>query len=288
MKKIPLIKEYHINKLTDCLKCFDKYAFNREKQKECVLSLYPNKSGRSFEHREKSIFRGMVIPSLRHLGLIIGFEDLLRTSANGKLIIESQRTEEELYYRVWRAIIYEIDRDVFGFISVIKNTSFLLEEFIKEISNQIEAVSEKQKVERIKKWLSILGQVALINYSDIINLNKENYEQVIKDIDINFKNINIFKEYLFEGYLKLTEDYGGVVDIRTLREYVCSKMLKANKAILTEHQFDEILRKIPFETENYIISLGEPMGAEQKLFRYRGNYFKTLHIKFYKRREEDD
>jgi len=281
MKKVPLIKEYHIDKLKDCLKCFDKHAFNREKQKECVLSLYSNKKDKSIEHREKSIFRGMVIPSLRYLGLIIGFEDLIRVSANGKLIVESQLIDEELYNRVWKAIIYEVDRDVFGFIPLIKNAPSSWEEFVMRV--RIDAISEKQKKERIKKWLFILSQVALVDYSDVINLNKENYKQVIKDTDINLKNTNIFKKYLFESYLKSVENSGGTADIRVLREHVCLKMLKADKAILTEYQFDEILRKIPFETEKYIISLGEPMGAEQKLFKYRGNYFKTLHIKIYKR-----
>jgi len=114
-RKIPLIKEYRIQKLTKCLECFDKFAYHREKQRDCVLELYPNTDNKTLEHREKSIFRGMVIPSLRYLGLIIGFGDIIKPSANGKLIIESQ-FDNELYERCWRAIICEIDKRTFNFL----------------------------------------------------------------------------------------------------------------------------------------------------------------------------
>jgi len=264
-KKIPLIKEYRVDKLKRCLKCIDEYSFNRDAQKECILNLYPGKS-------EKSVFRGMVIPSLRHLGLIVGYGDFLRTSANGKLIVESELLDQDLHQRVLRGVIYEIDKNVFQFIDSLRNTNSI------PIQN-IDAPSEKQKKERMSHWLSILKQVKLINYNDQnITIDEQRYNLTLTDVKIN-KNIENFKKYFFDTYFELSKKTADIVDITDLRKNVAVRILENNKMILTENQFDEMLRKIPFASDDYIISFGRPMGAEEKLFKYKDNYFRTLSIK---------
>ena len=282
-KKIPLIKEYRVDKLKNCLKYIDKYSFNRDKQKEFILSLYPDKKDKDPEHKEKSVFRGMVIPSLRHLGLIVGYGDLLRTSANGKLIIESELTSKNLHQRVLRAVIYEIDQNIFQFIDVLReNDSINIRNFLQLMN--INAPSEKQKKERISHWFSILKEVELINYNaKNIILNEHKHNQILSDVDVNNKSMEDFKKYFFKAYFELSKETAGIIDIADLRENVALKLLRENKIILTENQFDEMLRKIPFATDDYIISFGRPMGAEEKLFERNGNYFRTLSIKFFGR-----
>jgi len=282
-KKIPLIKEYRVDKLKNCLKYIDTYSFNRDKQKEFILSLYPDKKNKDPEHKEKSVFRGMVIPSLRHLGLIVGYGDLLRTSANGKLIIESELISKNLHQRVLKAVIYEIDQNIFQFIDVLReNDSINIQNFLQLMN--INAPSEKQKKERISHWFSILKEVELINYdAKNIILNEHKYNQILSDVDVDNKSMEDFKKYLFKVYFELSKETAGIIDIADLRENVALKLLKENKIILTENQFDEMLRKIPFATDDYIISFGRPMGAEEKLFERNGNYFRTLSIKFFRR-----
>lgn len=282
-KKIPLIKEYRVDKLKNCLKYIDTYSFNRDKQKEFILSLYPDKKDKDPEHKEKSVFRGMVIPSLRHLGLIVGYGDLLRTSANGKLIIESELTNKNLHQRVLRAVIYEIDQNIFQFIDVLReNDSINIRNFLQLMN--INAPSEKQKKERISHWFSILKEVEIINYNaKNIIFNEHKYNQILSDVDVNNKSMEDFKKYFFNAYFELSKKTAGIIDIADLRENVALKLLRENKIILTENQFDEMLRKIPFATDDYIISFGRPMGAEEKLFKRNGNYFRTLSIKFFRR-----
>lgn len=282
-KKIPLIKEYRIDKIKSCLKCIDKYSFNRNKQKECILSLYPDKKDKDSEHKEKSVFRGMVIPSLKHLGLIIGYGDFLRVSANGKLIIESELMSKNLHQCVLRAVIYEIDQNIFQFIDVFRDTDSISIQNFLQLMN-INAPSEKQKKERISHWFSILKEAKLINHNaQNITLNEHKYNQILSDVDVDNKNMEDFKKYLFEVYFELSKETAGIVDIADLRENVAVKLLRENKIILTENQFDEMLRKIPFATDSYIISFGRPMGAEEKLFKYKDNYFRTLSIQVFKR-----
>ena len=277
IRKIPLIKEYRVQKLAKCLECFDKFAYHREKQRDCVLKLYHNKTNKTLEHREKSIFRGMVIPSLRYLGLIIGFGDIIRPSANGKLIIESQ-FNNELYERCWRAVIFEIDRRMFNFLEIIKQHKFSKNNFIEVLSSQIEGISFKQKRERIEKWLSILHQARLIEYSTDISLNEYNYKQVLLDVNPNLKNFEKFCDYVTDKYYKLGKSSAGIVDIRELREAVALAFLE-KEHILTEEQFDHLFRKFISTSSHLHISLGEPMGADQKLFEYKGKFYKTIIMK---------
>ncbi|MEX0596215.1 MAG: hypothetical protein WD512_06910, partial [Candidatus Paceibacterota bacterium] len=85
-----------------------------------------------------------------------------------------------------------------------------------------------------------------------------------------------------DAYFELSKDSAGVVPIVELRNKVSIKLLTEDRIILTEDQFDEMLRNVPFETEKYIISLGKPMGAREKLFAYKGNYYITIFIRVLK------
>ena|SRR2546422_3787312 len=279
---IPLLKEYRLSKLTECLRCIDNNQFNREKQRNCILDLYPP-NPKGVEHMEKSIFRGMVIPSLRHLELIIGYGSTIKLAANGKLIIESELINSNLYARVLRAIIFEIDRDVFQFLELIKKEgSVKISKFIDTICGLIEGSSTKQKKERISKWISILEQAQLIqpNEQQGMDINDERFSQTALDLQQTQKHKEDFRDYLFESYRELSKDTAGIVDIRACRESVSMKMLKNEKIILTEKIFDEMLRVIRKETPKYRISFGKPMGAKEKLFRFNDNYFITILVQF--------
>lgn len=281
--EMPLIKEYRIDKLIKCLECVNQHPFSREKQRECILELYPGKS-------EKSVFRGMVIPSLRHLGLIIGYGSFIRLSANGKIIVESKSISDDLHQRVLRAVIFEIDENRFLLMPILTRVTNLekfvpIKNFVQNIAPLIAAPSERQKMERINHWLSALEQVELIRKNDLeeITVNVNNYKQTLSDFNLNGVKAEKFKDYLFDAYFVLRKETAGVVDIAELREKVAIKMLRDDKAILTEGQFDKMLRLIPFATDNYIISLGRPMGAEEKLFEHRGKYFRTFSLQLLRR-----
>lgn len=282
-KEIPLLKEYRLSKLKKCLECIDQNPFNREKQRNCVLALYPS-NPKGLDHMEKSIFRGMVIPSLRHLGLIIGFGDLIKLSANGKLIIESDKISSKTHSSVLRTIIYEIDSDIFQFLEFINKTkSVNVVEFFDSMISLVEGISDKQRKERISKWLSVLEQVELVIIKDgRITINKEILNETLFESEQILKNTELFLDYFLDAYYELSKDSAGIVDIRTYRERVALKILVDKKTILTEKKFDIMLRKLPRETKKYTISFGRPMGAKEKLFESNDNYFGTILIQFHR------
>ena len=96
-------------------------------------------------------------------------------------------------------------------------------------------------------------------------------------------NSALFKKILFESYIQLSNNSAGIVAITDLREKVSIIMLRNSNEIFTENQFDKMLRTLPLEGYTYMISLGNPMGANEKLFHYKGDYFKTIFIKFLKK-----
>src|SRR3990170_3238035 len=115
-KQLPLIKEERLEKIIEALKCIDNNPFNRDKQKECILKLYPGKS-------EKSVFRGMIIPSTRHLGLIVGFGHSIRTTCNGRLLVLGNSPKS----LAMKAVILEIDKRHFNFIKALYNFNGFIE-----------------------------------------------------------------------------------------------------------------------------------------------------------------
>jgi hypothetical protein len=275
---VPLIKEHRVSKLVDAIECIDRYPFNREKQKECILNLYSEKT-------EKSVFRGMVIPSLRSLGLIIGYGAAIRLSGNGRLILEGRKHNKEEEYRIARTIFLEIDQNVFHLVEQLKQRPNISEErFIELVSTGIQAVSERQKKERVKRWLEILKGCELIRSIDrAITIHEENYKHARRDLEIEPKR-PFFKSILFVEYKSLpSQETAGIIDIAALREHVALSYYRKHDMILTESQFDELLRSFPLVTDNYAISLGQPMGAEEKLFFFKGNYYRTLSITFFQR-----
>ena len=66
------------------------------------------------------------------------------------------------------------------------------------------------------------------------------------------------------------------------RSSIASIILTKEHKIVTEGMFDNLLRSIPFATESYLISLGRSMGAEEKLFGYKGNHYRTISIQYLK------
>lgn len=281
-REVPLIKEYRIHKiLKRSLVCFEEHLYDREKQKECVLKLYDTDGTRDIKHWDKSIFRGMVIPSLKYLGLIYGDSDTLNVSANGKIIVESEKRNDKFHNQILRTIVYELDNKTFQFFSKFGKAKLLTKNnFIQNIKEEIQGDSDKQKIERINKWLSILNEVELISLSKFIVVNEKNRVEAKKNIQVQKKELDLFNGILISSYKNIAKGNAGIIKIEEIRKNVCSSFCEKS-IILTEAKFDALLRKTPFDTKKYLFSFGKPMGAQEKLFEYNGINYSTLHIKFY-------
>ena len=277
-KVIPFIKEYRIQKLFEVMRCFEQYPFNRDGLRECILKLYQDKE-------EKSIFRGMVIPSLRHLGLILGYDEDLRLSANGNLIVIARKKSEEEGLRVFRAMLTEIDDQDIKILKMIAKKNIDFDALKQGLKIKIEAPSEKQARERINHWVSMLLETGLlVKENEKLRAAEELLSQVEKDLNISTKK-DKFEKVFFEAYKSIFKKQENVpiVDIPDIRTEVAIAFYTSHNLIVTEDQFNEMLRGIKFATNDYIISLGRAMGAEEKLFKYDDNYYRTISIRILNR-----
>jgi|GEM_PF-4542121 len=284
MLKIPLLKEYRLKEiLIPSLICFENNRYDRYSQRNCVLNLYQSRNHKTFEHRDKSIFRGMVIPSLRHLELLYGSKDELRVGANGKLLINALNLNEKIFNEALKIIILELDQKIFRFTESLREKEYSKNMFIELISSRIGGKSQKQNTERINKWLKILKEVGVIVEQDLLRIS-DDFENLIKrEIDANNKDFHYFHKKFFTTYKKLSKSVSGIVKIEDIRETICVEILQEKMEIITESIFDKLFSRIPYSDQEYMISLGKPMGAKEKLYEHKGSLYDTIFIKHYEK-----
>jgi hypothetical protein len=270
---IPIIKERRIEYIIKSLRCFDENPFNREMQKNCILRIYKGSN-------EQTAFRGIAVQTLRKLGLIVGYGETIRLTSNAKIIIDSEKFS--MTKQVTRSVVMEIDSKKFSFIELIRtDKAKTFSRLLSYLQKKNESISVKSLHERAKSWLDILSDVDLIDSrkSGIIKLNEINFNKATQDLSVNEK-IPFFDKMLLESYSSLHE-YGtsGMVDIVDLRNSLATNYLREYRLILTKEQIDMLLEQTPKITNHYIITLGQPMGAEEQLLSYRGKYYRTINIK---------
>jgi len=111
--------------------------------------------------------------------------------------------------------------------------------------------------------------------------------QVEKDLDISTKK-DKFEKIFFEAYMSIFKKQENIpiVDMPDIRTAVAVAFYTRHNLVITEKQFDEMLRGVKFATDEYIISLGRAMGAEEKIFKHEDNYYRTISIRFLNKEEK--
>ncbi|RLC61448.1 MAG: hypothetical protein DRI01_08485 [Chloroflexi bacterium] len=272
---LPVLKASS-NKLFALLRCVREHPFDRDGLREAVLELYPGRD-------EKSVFRGMVVPTLRRLGLIIGYEQSIRLSANGMLVVTAVDRSESEGLRALRAILLEIDQATGCFVEQLKQGGAMpIKEFQKAQASRVEAPSRKQSFERVRDWTAYLLYAGLIcAKNEFLQVHSSNVRQAYTDLDPTSKT-DFFKHFLLAGYKDLVQHQLGIrsIDIEALRQRVALMAYEAESAVVTEKQFDTLLRALPHITSEYTITFGRSMGPEEKLFTLGGKYYQTISIRF--------
>ena len=274
---MPVLKA-SCHKIFALLRCVHDYPFDRDGLREAVLDLYPGRD-------EKSVFRGMVIPTLRRLGLIIGYEQSIRLSANGTLIVTALGNSESQGLRVLQAVLLEIDQATAHFTEELKQIGAIaVEQFQDAQVPKIEAPSRNQSIERVRDWIAYLSYAGLVCVQDNhLRVNSNNFRQAQADLEVTGKH-DFFKYHLFDGYRELVQHQSSVrsIDIEDLREKVAVSVYKDKYAMITKNQFDILLTRMPHITNKYTITFGRSMGPEENLFILDDKYYQTISIRFTK------
>lgn len=282
--EIPVLKAW--NRVFELLAALDENPYNRFGFQDAVLNLYPGKS-------PKSVFRGMAVPTLRRLGLMVGYGDVIRISANGALINAASQMSPSEGLRTLRAILLEMDLEI-GMLVYIDTMQMihdkdLIEEWIPVIKISDSRIAESQDSqtkgarERLQDWLRFLifAQL-LISTGDSIRIDGENLSQAKDDIEAREGGKReLFNHFFFSDYRMLVVEQRGIrtVEIESLRRKLAMSVYRQIGVLITEMQFDWLLAQLPMTSEEYTITFGRSMGADEKLFSYKGKFYQTLSIR---------
>lgn len=282
-KVYPLIKEPRVARLADSLECIFEHPLDRSRQSRCILRLYANPKSRTMEHREKSILRGMVFPSLRYLGLVMGRDDYVRCSSNGALLVEAMEMRDELFRKVFRILLAELDSCSYDFITyMLRRGRVLRSDALLDAASRIPEGAESGRMERVGNWLLLLEQTGLMHTDEEhISLDMDRYREACQAWMEPPDDSRAFGVAMMKAYECIGPSHGGVVDIMDLRRETSLVMLRETGRVLTERRFDEALRSFPLDSANYAISFGESMGTRDGLFEREGKVYRTIYIEFH-------
>ncbi len=260
--------------LLDVLSALRDHEFDRDGFKDSVLAIFPDKD-------EKSVFRGMAIPSLRTLGLLIGFEQETHLSGDGALVAESGVANNFRMNEPMRQLLREIEleRSLHG---VWANDELTIEDIRGGYAN-IEGVEQGSNPKgdflgRINRWLHYL------EYFGILSRTGERLHRTVPTMT-RFPN---YTESEIKAFVKafqsschhlLRGEVGEpVITIEDIRRQVAVQFWKDRHAIVLRRDFDRLLATC-LESGILDAHLHRSMGADEGLFLFKGTSYQSVSIK---------
>jgi len=283
---LPVLKAWE--RIFQLLKCINDHPYDRNGFQEAVLELYPGKS-------PKSVFRGMAVPTLRSLGFIVGYADVIRISANGALVHTVRQESRPEGLRALRAVLLEMDDEI-GILSYLEDKpaipiQVLIDDWTLKVDISDSRVTHKPKArnraarERIRDWVNFLAFAELLYTSgQAIRTDAMCLTQTRNDIDASVpKKRKGFDDNFRKVYKRIVVEQNGIrtVEIEHLRKDLATRVYGQSRLLITEKQFDALLKEFPKISDQYTITFGHSMGADEKLFFFQGQYYQTVSIRFY-------
>ena len=289
-KKVTLSVLKAWGRIFELLKCINDHPYDRNGFQDAVLELYPGKS-------PKSVFRGMAVPTLRSLGFIVGYADVIRISANGALIHAARQESMPEGLRALRAVLLEMDDEI-GILSYLDNKSaipikVLIDDWTPKVDISDSRVVSKPEArnraarERIRDWVNFLAFAELLytNGQDI-RADTLRLTQTRSDIEANTpEKRQGFNENFLKVYRRIVVEQSGIrtVEVEYLRKELATTVYSQFHLLITEKQFDVLLKEFPKTSDQYTVTFGRSMGADEKLFFFQGQYYQTVSVRFYNR-----
>lgn len=252
------------------------YGENRYELREHVLSMFDSTD-------EKSVFRGMYVPTMRALGLTLGFGQEIRCSSNGRLLFEAYSKSNDEGKRILGKMLVEIDEDNYNIVDFLKNRLVTehksIVKFItsKDASLGLTPLSDTVANERVRKFMRYLTEGRVVKQADSQYALDEGYQQTKVDIDVI--KVPEFWDVLLSCYNITEEMKAGFpsVPIYQLRNEVSRKFYQSGIA-LTEREFDSLIARMPRIQSDYIIKFSRPMMESEKLLHLGGEVYSGMAI----------
>jgi hypothetical protein len=252
------------------------YGENRNELREHVLSMFDSTD-------EKSVFRGMYVPTMRALGLTLGFGQEIRCSSNGRLLFEAYSKSNDEGKRVLGKMLVEIDEDNYNIVDFLKNRLITehksIVKFItsKDASLGLTPLSNTVANERVRKFMRYLTEGRVVKQDDSQYALAEGYQQTKVDTDVI--KVPEFWNILLSCYNNIKEMKAGFpsIPIYQLRNEV-SKQFYQRRIALTEREFDSLIARLPRIQSDHIIKFSRPMMESEKLLHLGSEVYSGMAI----------
>ena len=252
------------------------YGENRNELREHVLSMFDSTA-------EKSVFRGMYVPTMRALGLTLGFGQEIRCSSDGRLLFEAYSKSNDEGKRILGKMLVEIDEDNYNIVDFLKNRLVTehksIVKFItsKDTSLGLTPLSDTVANERVRKFMRYLTEGRVVKQADSQYALDEGYQQTKVDTDVI--KVPEFWDILLSCYNIIGKMKAGFpsVPIYQLRNEV-SKQFYQRGIALTEREFDSLIARLPRIQSDYILKFSRPMMESEKLLHLGGEVYSGMAI----------
>jgi len=252
-------------KLNDVVLALRAHEYNRDGFKFAVMDLFAS------DKVEKSVFRGMAIPTLRALGLLTGFEAELHLSCDGALLAAGADAKTTL---VAAHLLVELEstlqiQGIWNGRRTTKSTTTVVAALC-DLEAKSGSVTSDTRA-RVRRWLGYLEHFGVIVKS------ADNYERpVLLESNISKKR---FMDTMMESYRTLSPKTIGepTVPIDEVARAVALALFE-DGVIVTRKRFDQMLSEC-LTSGRVPIHLHHSMGAEQRLFAWQGESYQAMSIR---------
>ncbi len=239
------------------------HEYDREGFRIAVMALFADNKV------EKSVFRGMAIPTLRALGLLQGFESELHLSADGALVAASADTESTLPMAI---LLREIENElelVAPWRGGAKKFAAVLDELCR-LDSEGGVTSETKR--RAQRWLSYL------EHFGVILKTHEAYRRQSFSVQAAISE-SVFASVLLASYRSLSPKTVGEPAV-SIDEVARASVLDFfhRGQIITRRLFDQLLTRC-MSRGDLAVHLHRSMGAGQRLFVWGGDSYEAISIR---------
>lgn len=270
---VPVLK-LPAGNLLNVVLALKKHEYDRDGFRDAVLEIFPGKE-------EKSVFRGMAIPSLRTLGLLVGFELETHLSSDGALVAADHDPKAPKTNEPMRLLLREIEVERglhSAWTSENLSIAAIRDAFARVDSDDDKSSPKGDFLGRVNRWVNYLEYFGIIFKEG--NRLRRNVPILPASFQYSESVIAAFAEELHASYRRLIRAEVGepVVAFEDLRRELALALWRSKQLVVMKRDFDRILSEC-LTKESVDIHLHRSMGADEGLFTFREVSYQSVSMK---------
>jgi hypothetical protein len=287
-KTIPALKS-PADKVPQLVVILYDFAREREEVNRRIIELLREISRAS----ERNLLKAYAAPTLNNLGFAIGEGKTWRCSPDGESLARAYKESESVGLKRFGYLLYQYDevnglrvlaelqhqkadrvavsRKILGEILFAKYNDDLIEQ----------GITLKMLLDRLSDWLSYLAHVQFVGYSEGDSVRLFPFEiQAALVTEATEWEQDEFRSSLFKAYAALRTEHPSwvYVPLPDVRQKIYELAFKNQNRAFSSVTFDDVLRRLPKATDDYVILLSPPGSESGGGLRIGDKYYYYISI----------